>query len=82
MSGVYQESNQTSMTYRVTFLHKTDYCNLRPDDTECHYTREVEAKDKQQAIWQCLVEKRTDIYLDNKVTPYYYLPQVWSVEEM
>ena len=64
------------MHYKVNTLHRTDYCQLVPSDTNCHTTHIIEANSKVEAVIGLHSDMEFIFEPIRKVT----LPEVWSVE--
>lgn len=67
-------------TYRITLYTNTDYCELKPSDTDCHYSVTVKAKDKYHAVWDYLYRLREERKIILQVRSKELVPKVWSVD--
>ena len=66
------------MHFKVTTLHRTNYCELVPSDTTCHMTHVIEANSKIEAVMELHSDVEFAFDLARKMT----LPEVWSVEQL
>lgn len=64
-----------SMKYKVICLHNSDYCKLKPSDTVCQYTIEVEAESKEEARMLF----HSDMVRENYNHNANIMPMLWEV---
>lgn len=70
------------MKYRITYIVNSDYCSLKPSDTECHRSVDIIANTKTEAIMQ-LHEQFDMIPVRGKICqPTNIFPQIWTVDNL
>jgi len=70
------------MIYQLTFINDTDYCQIKPSDTDCHYRVKVEANSKYEAVWEYLSAWRQSTGIKNAYLPDTFKPILWTVNEV
>jgi hypothetical protein len=70
------------MTYQLTFVTNTDYCQIKPSDTNCQYRVTIKADSKYEAVWEYLSAWRQSTALKGAYLPDTFKPILWTVKEM
>jgi hypothetical protein len=71
------------MLYKITYLINSDFCNLKPDDKNCHLVARIKANSKTEAIQE--LHRTFGMSFDQTQRALHsrnVLPKVWEVVEI
>lgn len=73
---------QVIMKYKITYIANSEYCNLKPSDSDCQRSVNVIANTKTEAIME-LHEQFDMIPVRGRICqPTNIFPMVWTVENL